>query len=118
MGLERVTPDAEGQGELLPAYPEGQAKKFDEAVERWIKEGVLIPWKKEVMSRMLPQMAVVQPTKGGLGDEFCAENHGDRAQIHPGKVNSIRRSINFYIDDMLVDEAVVPIIEVMRGTSG
>ena len=43
---------------------EGEKKcEFEKEVERWINEGILIPWKKKVCSGILPLMAVEQPTK-------------------------------------------------------
>lgn len=62
--LERGVPNTEEQGELLSAYPERTCRsEFEEEVVRRIKEGVLIPWKGELVSRVLLLMTVVQPTK-------------------------------------------------------
>ena len=36
---------------------------FDSEVERWIDEGILIPWGREVTEGIIPMMAVEQPTK-------------------------------------------------------
>ena len=33
-------------------------------MDKWIDEGVLVPWEKEVEVGVLPLMAVLQPTKG------------------------------------------------------
>lgn len=38
-------------------------EEFDREVERWINEGILVPWGNEVDCGVLPLMAVVQPTK-------------------------------------------------------
>lgn len=37
--------------------------EFEKEVERWIDEGILMPWKEKVESGILPLMAVEQPTK-------------------------------------------------------
>lgn len=42
---------------------DGVREEFEKEVERWIEEGILVPWGKEVESGVLPLMAVVQPTK-------------------------------------------------------
>ena len=36
---------------------------FENEVDRWIEEGILVPWKEKVQSGVLPLMAVTQPTK-------------------------------------------------------
>ena len=38
--------------------------KFERELERWIEEGILVPWEEEVEDGVLPLMAVVQTTKG------------------------------------------------------
>ena len=38
-------------------------EEFDREVERWIDEGILLPWDGEVVGGLLPLMAVEQPTK-------------------------------------------------------
>lgn len=45
------------------AMKEPVREEFDREVERWIAEGILVPWGKEVKSGVLPLMPVVQPTK-------------------------------------------------------
>lgn len=46
---------------------QGEKKKgFEEEIERWIKEGILLPWKEEVEIGIIPLMAVEQPTKGKI----------------------------------------------------
>lgn len=37
--------------------------EFEKEVERWISEGILMPWKENVETGILPLMAVEQPTK-------------------------------------------------------
>ena len=42
----------------------GKAKaEYDKEVNRWIQEGILVPWKDDVSEGIIPMMAVVQPTK-------------------------------------------------------
>ena len=36
---------------------------FDKEVERWIEEGILLPWGEQVSVGVIPLMAIVQPTK-------------------------------------------------------
>ena len=38
--------------------------EFEKEVDRWVEEGILIPWKRKVEDGVLPLMAVNQPTKG------------------------------------------------------
>lgn len=38
-------------------------EEFEKEVERWIEEGILLPWDEEVEGGILPLMAVEQPTK-------------------------------------------------------
>lgn len=38
-------------------------EEFEKEVDRWIAEGILAPWKKEVKTGIIPLMAVEQPTK-------------------------------------------------------
>lgn len=42
----------------------GRSEFEGEIIERWIKNGVLISWKEEVMSGVPLLMSEVQPTKG------------------------------------------------------
>lgn len=38
-------------------------EEFEKEVDRWIAEGILVPWEKEVKTGIIPLMAVEQPTK-------------------------------------------------------
>ena len=38
-------------------------EEFDKELDRWIDEGILVPWKNEVSTGIIPLMAVEQPTK-------------------------------------------------------
>lgn len=40
-------------------------EEFEKEVDRWIAEGILVPWEKEVKTGIIPLMAVEQPTKKG-----------------------------------------------------
>ena len=42
---------------------EQKKEEFDKEVERWISEGILVPWEKPVEEGIIPLMAVEQPTK-------------------------------------------------------
>ena len=42
----------------------GARKAFEQEVDRWIEEGILMPWTDDVESGILPLMAVLQTTKG------------------------------------------------------
>ena len=43
---------------------EGRKKEeFEKEVDRWIAEGILVPWKQEVKTGIIPMMAVEQSTK-------------------------------------------------------
>ena len=39
---------------------------YDEEVKRWIREGILLPWEKDVTEGIIPMMAVEQPTKSKI----------------------------------------------------
>ena len=39
-------------------------KEFEKEVDRWIDDGILLPWEGQVVGGVLPLMAVDQPTKG------------------------------------------------------
>ena len=50
-------------GEYSSSLPPEKMKSYEEEVERWIEEGILLPWYGEVRG-VLPLIAVEQPTKG------------------------------------------------------
>lgn len=52
--------------------------------ERWIKEGILIPWKEEVESRVLPLMAVVQATNHKVRLVLDFQELNDHVLCHMG----------------------------------
>lgn len=41
----------------------GVRDEFEREVERWIKEGIMVPWPEEGEGGVIPLMAVIQPTK-------------------------------------------------------
>ena len=51
---------------------------FKKEVDRWIEEGIFVPWKKKVQSGILPLMALIQLTKhkirraGLLGTKYIS----------------------------------------------
>ena len=65
MALEReCTTGVKEQNKCLNTPMNEQKKEeFDKEVERWISEGILVPWEKPVEEGIIPLMAVEQPTK-------------------------------------------------------
>ena len=57
---------------------------FNEEVERWIEEGILIPWKDDVTEGLLPLMAVVQPTKQKVRPILDYRELNEHVSCHSG----------------------------------
>ena len=57
---------------------------FDREVERWIAEGILVPWGEEVSSGILPLMAVEQPTKHKIRPVFDFRELNGSVSCHTG----------------------------------
>ena len=63
----------------------GEARgEFEREVDRWIEEGILIPWKEEVKSGVLALMAVVQPTKNKVRPVLDFREMNDHVSCHTG----------------------------------
>lgn len=58
--------------------------EFDREIERWIGEGVLVPWGKEVESGVLPLMPVVQPTKNKVRPVLDFRELNTHVMCHTG----------------------------------
>lgn len=56
------------------ALKEHAGSKFEREVEWWLKEDILILWKEEVESAMLPLMAVVQLTQHKIKPDSISES--------------------------------------------
>ena len=46
----------------MACYESSLREDFEREVDKWIDEGVLVPWEKEIEGGVLPLMAVLQPT--------------------------------------------------------
>ena len=57
---------------------------FEREVERWIEEGILVPWEEEVEDGVLPLMAVVQPTKGKVRPVLDYRELNAHVECHTG----------------------------------
>ena len=57
--------------------------EFRAEVERWIKEGILVPWKKEV-NGVIPLMAVEQPTKNKVRPVLDFRELNEFVSCHTG----------------------------------
>lgn len=58
--------------------------KFDEEVDRWIDEGILMPWGEEVVDGVLPLMAVIQPTKNKVRPVLDFRELNNYVMLHTG----------------------------------
>ena len=64
---------------------QGSAREeFEREVDRWIDEGILMPWKEEVTSGILPLMAVIQPTKNKVRPVLDFRELNDHVECHTG----------------------------------
>lgn len=59
-------------------------ERFEKEVERWIEEGILLPWNEEVESGILPLMAVEQPTKDKVRPVLDYRELNKYIQCHTG----------------------------------
>ena len=79
-----TAPILNNQKEMYSSGMNDKTRKFfEEEVDRWIKEGILIPWGGEVDS-VLPLMAVVQPTKGKVRPVLDFRELNAHVQCHTG----------------------------------
>ena len=58
--------------------------EFEREVERWIEEGILVPWEEEVKGGVLPLMAVVQATKGKVRPVLDYRELNAHVECHTG----------------------------------
>lgn len=64
---------------------EGQTKEeFEKEVDRWIAEGILVPWKNEVKAGIIPLMAVKQPTKNKVRPVLDFRELNVNVECHTG----------------------------------
>ncbi len=56
-------------------------KCFEEEIEDWIKEGILVPWEEEVQSGIIP---LVQPTKNKVRPVLDFREAGGYVECHTG----------------------------------
>ena len=61
--------------------------EFDEEIQNWIKEGILVPWKEKVNVGVIPLMAVVQQTKGKVRPIFDFREINGFLESHTGGDN-------------------------------
>ncbi len=57
---------------------------FEREVDKWIDEGMLVPWEKEVEVGILRLMAVLQPTKGKAKPVFEFREVNSYVEGHTG----------------------------------
>lgn len=58
--------------------------KFEEEVDRWIDEGILIPWHEEVIEGILPLMAVEQASKNKVRPVLDFREANESVECHTG----------------------------------
>ena len=64
---------------------EGEKReKFDREVDRWIEEGILVPWGEEVEGGILPLMAVEQHTKNKVRPVLDYRELNEYVECHTG----------------------------------
>lgn len=64
---------------------EGNKKfEFEKEIDRWIAEGILIPWREEVNAGILPLMAVEQPTKNKVRPVLDFRELNKHVKSHTG----------------------------------
>ena len=59
-------------------------EEFEKEVDRWIAEGILVPWGKEVEGGILPLMAVEQPTKNKVRPVLDYRELNEYVECHTG----------------------------------
>lgn len=64
---------------------EGQKREeFEKEIDRWIAEGILVPWKEEVKTGIIPLMAVEQPTKNKVRPVLDFRELNKNVKCHTG----------------------------------
>lgn len=58
--------------------------KFEEEVDKWIEEGILMPWHEEVKEGIIPLMAVVQETKNKVRPVLDFREANESVECHTG----------------------------------
>ena len=59
-------------------------EEFEKEVERWIEEGILVPWSEEVDIGIIPLMAVEQPTKNKVRPVLDFRELNAHVECHTG----------------------------------
>ena len=70
-------------GEYSKNLTVAQQKEYEAEVERWIQDGILVPWKGEV-SGVIPLMAVEQPTKNKIRPVLDFRELNENVSCHTG----------------------------------
>ena len=72
----------------IPCYDKGLngAKKdaYESEIERWIREGILLPWKCDVTEGIIPLMATEQPTKNKVRPVLDFRELNGSIECHTG----------------------------------
>lgn len=63
---------------------ESVKERFDDEIGRWIRDGILTPWKEEVNEGVIPLMAVVQANKGKVRPVLDFRELNDYVSCHTG----------------------------------
>lgn len=61
-----------------------EREAFEKEIDRWIEEGIIVPWKEEVERGVLPLMAVVQPTKNKVRPVLDFRELNEYVDSHTG----------------------------------
>ena len=59
-------------------------EEFEKEVDRWVEEGILVPWEDDVDSGILPLMAVEQPTKNKVRPVLDFRELNKHVECHTG----------------------------------
>ena len=59
-------------------------REYDKEVNRWIEEGILVPWAGEVTEGIIPMMAVEQPTKNKVRPVMDFRELNTNVKCHTG----------------------------------
>ena len=73
----------EDQGPVL-ANKVSCYEEFEREVDRWVEEGILMPWGERVESEILPLMAVEQQTKGKVRPVLDFRTLNEFVECHTG----------------------------------